>query len=373
MDVLVLDAARSPIGQAFGALRNWHPAELLARVLDSLVERSDLEPQIIDAVVAACSVTVGEQALNVGRNAVLGAGWPESVPAHTIDGGVAGAGHALQSAMGLIESGRAQAIVVAGVESASRVPAGASTGVAVGKPFGALVHARYEELGGLASPASVIEALCAAHGIDRKALDEWAQASRERFAVTGRPIVPVDEKPNRPGEKRITADQMCEAADIEALKPMFESDGIVTAGNMARPGDCASAVILVSRELCERMSLSPLARVASVATLGASPIAGSDGAGVALRAVKDAGLSIGDPNTVSVYEDSAATPLAFIAGADVDASKVNRSGGALATADIGAAAIPAVIGDLARSGDGSSLAVFAGTASASTAVVLDLV
>jgi acetyl-CoA acyltransferase len=336
VDVLIAGAKRTPFARRNGALQGWHAVDLLADVLQRTVDAYELDPSIIDAVIASCATPVGEQALNIGRNAVLAAGWPESIPASTVDGAAISGQSALHHACALVGSGMASVVVVGGVEASSRVPVGASTGVAVGKPYGPSVHARYEARDGLVPPGLVAERLAQRHKIDRDALDAFAQASRTR-AIAARDsgafkaellAVQLRNEKGVATSAWIEHDDIDAAADFAALQSAFEVDGLITAGNMALPADGAAAVIVMSDAMCEQLNIDPLARFVRGVQRGTDVLEGDSGAALFGEVVQ----SIAD-TYVDVHEDTAATPLAFVAETKCEAAAINPCGGAVAIGD----------------------------------------
>src|SRR5271155_2946267 len=143
-EAVIVDAIRTPVGRRDGGLKGWHPVDLLAHTLQAVIQRSKLDPALVDDVVAGCVGQVGEQAFNVARNAVLGAGWPESVPGTTVDRQCGSSQQAAHFAAAGVISGQYDVAVAGGVEAMTRVPMGSSLGANVGFPFGPRMLARYE-------------------------------------------------------------------------------------------------------------------------------------------------------------------------------------------------------------------------------------
>ncbi len=374
MGAVIVDAVRTCAGVRGGALRNWHAVDLLAFSYEGLLGRIDLDPELIDGVVATCRTTVGEQAFNVGRGAVLASGWPQTVSAVSIEG-AAGAGiSALQYATGLIASGTARAIIVSGVETPSRVVAGSSIGIGTGKPFGPRVHERFANDGGLPAPGVVAERMAERANLGRESLDEWAAQSHERAAAARRAgknkayWLPVPLRSDRATEldPSLQFDELLDQpVDLPEFKPLFEPGGNVTAGNMAQPVDASAALLVTSDEFAAHNDLAPLARVVGVVTRGCDALVGENGVRVA-REMCDGEL----PELISVHEDFASTPIAFMKEAKVD---VNRSGGAIAFGDMGGAAAAAILVELAHEVSSrvtTGLGVVAGTGDVAGAALL---
>ena len=194
---VIIDAVRTPGGKRNGKLSGWHPADLAAEVLKALVARNDLDPAVVDDVIMGCLSQVGDQAVNIGRNAVLAAGFPESVPATTIDRQCGSSQQALHFAAQGVMAGAYDVVIAAGVECMTRVPIGASIGSGVGFPFGPAVSARYAPVGGLVSQGIAAEMIADKWELSREELDEFAAQSQQRAATATsegrfeREIVPV--------------------------------------------------------------------------------------------------------------------------------------------------------------------------------------
>jgi acetyl-CoA acyltransferase len=322
----VLDAVRTPLGRRGGSLASCHPADLVAHLLGALAPRLGATP--IDDVVLGCAMPVGNQGFNVARNAVLGAGWPESVPAGTVDRQGVSAFAAFAAAVRAVTSGGAELVIAGGVEHMSTTPAGATL-VPGAQPFGPSMTARYRERGGLLPPGVVAERL----GLPRLALDAYALRSHAR-AVAAAPdpsLVPTvladgglrdDELPCAD----LTEEQLAEA------RPAFVADGVVTALNSAAMADGAALVVVASERVAEALSLAPLARVAGVAEVGVDPMAGFGAAVPASRAVlAGAGVEPGELGRVELAETFAAVPLTFLRElAGLDEAILNPAGGGIA-------------------------------------------
>ncbi len=351
--VVVVDAIRTCFGAKGGALSDWHAADLLAYACRILVEKANVDPQTLGGVIATCRTAVGEQGVNIARSAVLAAGWPESIPAITIEGSTAGGVFGVQQAAGLIASGACNAFLVAGVEMPSRVPAGASTGTAVGKPYGPGVHRRFAQDGGLLPPGLIAERMARRLGIGRDAMDEWSEVSHMRARQSSDSgsakgfVVPTPRRPDRVSESDVWChvDELLAAeVDPRTLKGAFAVDGLITAGNMALPADGSSALLLASESFAAKQGWQPLAVVDEVLTAGNSVLDGDTGAQLVRRVNKGSSqLQI-----VRVHEDFAVTPLSFGIESGVSHEVINGCGGALAFGDTGGAASLSLIGEVAH-------------------------
>ncbi len=379
VNAFVLDAVRTPIGQRYGVLGTWHAVDLLAWTFARLVERPGVSPEAVELVIAGCESLVGEQAINVARNAVLSAGWSESIAAYSVDGASASSAGALQSAIAHVAAGVCDVVVVGGVESASRVPQGATTGVAVGKPFGPGVHERFAEMGGLIPPGVVAENIAHRYGFSREVLDAYVDLSHERAskAATSTRSDNVIVVPQRNQKHIFTgidldADELS-AVDPHALEPAFVPDGVTTAANFALPADGAAAALIVNDAFLQRSGLVPVARIEAVKSRGGSVLDGDSGYAVACEALDSCNRELASLARVDVVESSAATALAFLADSGLSDARVNVDGGALATGlPAGAAMLIAVCDAVAalRVSHGDALAVLPGADSMTAAVVL---
>ena len=198
---VIVDAIRTPGGKRNGSLSGWHPADLAARTLSALVERNDLDPGLVEDVIMGCVMQAGAQALNVGRNAVLAAGFPESVPATSIDRQCGSSQQAAHFAAQAVMAGVHDVVIAAGVEVMSLVPMGASVGRNIGFPFGPQMEARYADVGGLVPQGLSAEIIADRWDLSREDLDAFGARSQQRAAVARdegrfeREILPVAARP----------------------------------------------------------------------------------------------------------------------------------------------------------------------------------
>ncbi|MFY9782951.1 MAG: thiolase family protein [Acidimicrobiales bacterium] len=342
-NAVIVDAVRTPGGKRNGKLKNWHAVDLASEALRALTARNNLDPSVVDDVIMGCVSQVGEQAFNVGRNAVLAAGWPESVPATTIDRQCGSSQQALHFAAQGVMSGAYDVVVAAGVESMTRVAMGSSIGKDSGWPFGTRVTTRYEPVGGLKNQGIGAEMIADMWGISREELDEFSVESHRRAAratVEGRfenEIVPVfvrDDDGNVT-EELVTSDEGIRPdSNIEALaklKPAFKEDGKVTAGNSSQITDGASAVLIMSEEKADELGYKPRARFVAFALAGVDPVTMLTGPIPATTKVLErAGLTLDDIDLIEINEAFASVILAWQKEHKVDLAKVNVNGGAIA-------------------------------------------
>ena len=339
---VIVDAVRTPGGKRGGKLRNWHPVDLAAEALKAIAERNNLDPALVDDVIMGCVSQVGAQAFNVGRSAVLAAGWPESVPATTIDRQCGSSQQALHFAAQGVMSGAYDIVIAAGVEVMSTVAMGSSIGKDSGFPFGATVFARYEDKGGLKGQGIGAEMIADQWGISRDELDAYSLEYQRRAAqatAEGRfenEIVPVeirDEEGKGTGVFA-TVDEGIRESSIEGLaklKPAYKEDGKVTAGNASQITDGSSAVLVMSETKAKELGLTPRARFHAFAVAGVDPVTMLTGPIPATQKVlAKAGMTIDDIDLFEVNEAFASVVLAWQKETGADLSKVNVNGGAIA-------------------------------------------
>jgi acetyl-CoA acyltransferase len=338
-----VDAVRTPGGRRNGKLKNWHPVDLAAEALKAIASRNNLDPALVDDVIMGCVSQVGEQAFNVGRSAVLAAGWPESVPATTIDRQCGSSQQALHFAAQGVMSGAYDVVIAAGVEVMSRVTMGSSIGKDSGWPFGPSVAARYEPVGGLKNQGIGAEMIADQWDVSREDLDAFSAESHRRAAqatAEGRfenEIVPIyvrDDEGHATDELMKTDEGIrpdSSVATLANLKPAFKEDGKVTAGNSSQITDGASAVLIMSEEKARELGYTPRARFHSFALAGVDPVTMLTGPIPATKKVLErAGLTLEDIDLIEINEAFASVVLAWQKELDVDPSKVNVNGGAIA-------------------------------------------
>jgi acetyl-CoA acyltransferase len=346
---VIVDAVRTAGGKRNGKLSGWHPVDLAAETLKALAARNDLDPGLVDDVIMGCVMQVGAQGINVARNAVLAAGWPESVPGTTIDRQCGSSQQAVHFAAQGVMAGAYDVAVAAGVEVMSLVPMGASAMVpGVGVPFGPSVGARYADVGGLVPQGISAEMIADRWGLTRTDLDQFGARSQqlaEQATAEGRferEIVPVtarlkDKETGKITEtgESVTADEgIRPGTTVETLanlKPAFKPDGKVTAGNSSQITDGASAVLIMSEERCASLGLRPLARFHSFALAGVDPVTMLLGPIPATQKVLErAKLDLDEIDLVEINEAFASVVLAWEKELHPDMSRVNVNGGAIA-------------------------------------------
>jgi acetyl-CoA acyltransferase len=337
---VIVDAIRTPLGKRNGALKEWHPVDLAAETLKFLVERNNLDPALVDDVVMGCVMQVGEQAGNVGRNAVLAAGWPDTVPGTTIDRQCGSSQQAAHFAAQGVIAGAYDIVVAAGVEVMSRVPMGASFAEGkFGLPFGPKMGGRYAAEGGLVPQGISAEMIADKWNISREDMDRFGLQSHERAARATKEgryqtqIVPVR---GADGEM-VTVDEGIRDTSMEklaALKPSFvdaDKGGKVTAGNSSQITDGASAVLIMSEARAKSLGLTPRARFVNFALAGADPrLMLTAPIPATAKLLERSGMNINDIDLVEINEAFASVVLAWEKEFHPDMDKVNPNGGAIA-------------------------------------------
>ena len=337
---VIVDAIRTPLGKRNGKLQNWHPVDLAAETLKALISRTGIDPAVIDDVIMGCDMQVGEQGVNIGRNAVLAAGWPDTIPGTTIDRQCGSSQQAAHFAAQGVIAGAYDVVVAAGVEVMTRVPMGSS--MADGKfgfPFGPAVAARYESEGGLVGQGISAELIADKWGISRDDMDAFgvrsqeyaARATREgRFQAEILPVLGAD-------GTMMTADEGLRDTTRESLgklKPSFrpeEEGGRVTAGNSSQITDGSSAILIMSEEKAKALGLTPRARFVDFSLAGADPrFMLTAPIPATQKVLQRAGMNIDQMDLVEINEAFASVVLAWEKEIHPDMNKVNVNGGAIA-------------------------------------------
>jgi acetyl-CoA acyltransferase len=338
-DALIVDAVRSPIGRRGGSLSEIRADELAAKVLNGLVDRLDVDAGEVEDVQMGCVTQVGEQALNVGRQAVLVAGWPETVCASTIDRQCGSSLQAAFNGAAAIQAGHLDVVVAAGVEHMTRVPMGSN----LGELGWAAVNEKIGERWPIVPQGISAEVLAEEWELSRDALDAYSYESHRRAVAAidegrfEREIVPVevgaggavvlfavDETPRRDTSPE----------KLAALQPAFKADGVVTAGNSSSIVDGSAAMLLASEDAVERLGLEPRARFVSFGLSGVDPYRMLHGNPQACaRALSKAGLTWDDISVIEVNEAFASVALQFLADTGLherwEAGDVNPNGGGI--------------------------------------------
>ena len=335
-ETVIVEAVRTPVGKRNGGLSTMHAADLSAIVLTELVERTGIDPDIIDDVVWGCVSQVGDQSSNIGRYAVLAAGWPERIPGTTINRACGSSQQALDFAAQAVMSGQQDVVVAGGVEVMSRVPLGSAR--AIGQPYGPKVLARYDDFSfnqGLSA-----EMIAKKWGFSRTRLDEYSALSHERAAAAQDngaftdQIVPVFPTDGGDGAVVAADEGIRRGTTVEklaGLKPAFDDAGVIHAGNSSQISDGAAALLVMTSQLAVELGLTPLVRYRAGAVTGADPVLMLTGPIPATEKVlKKAGVSINDIGAFEVNEAFAPVPLAWLDETGADPDRLNPLGGAIA-------------------------------------------
>ena len=340
-NVVIVEAARTPVGRFKGGLKDVRADHLGAAVLGALVERAGLAPQQVDDVVFGCVSQVGEQCGNIARTALLSAGWPESIPGMTVDRKCGSSEAAVHVAIGSIAAGQADVVIAGGAESMTRVPMGGNRDVH-GKPFGWRLNERFA----LTSQGEAAERLCDLWQLDRAALDDYAIESHRRAARAAdagyfdREIVSVsltewsERETSAQGEvsRDETIRRDTSREKLSTLKTSFRPEGgRVTAGNASQISDGAAAVLLTREDHARKLGLRARARIVASATVGSDPVLMLTGPIAATRKVLErAGLRLDDIDLFEVNEAFAPVPMVWMREFGVGHDRLNVNGGAIA-------------------------------------------
>jgi acetyl-CoA acetyltransferase family protein len=346
-EAVIVDAVRTPLGRGKqnGALHGWHPVDLASETLKAVVDRTGIDPAEVEDVIMGCVGQVGEQAINIGRNAALAAGFPESVVGTSVDRQCGSSQQALHFAAQGVMAGAYDVVIAAGVESMSRIPMGTSIS-AGGAPFGPRMSQRYSEqnlygVGGLVNQGISAEIIAERWKLSRQELDEFSYGSHQKAAAATRngwfdkEIVPMaighadGTKEVFVTDEGIRADTSIEK--LGSLKPSFRPDGVITAGNSSQITDGAAAVLVMAKEKALSMGLRPRARFHSFALGGVDPVIMLTGVIPATKRILERSkLSLRDFDAIEINEAFAPVVLAWAREFKPDMERVNQQGGAIA-------------------------------------------
>jgi acetyl-CoA acetyltransferase family protein len=361
-NAVIVDVLRTPLGRRNGKLKDQHPVDLAALVLREIVERNGVDPALIEDVIMGCVMQVGEQGINIARNAALAAGFPETTVGTTIDRQCGSSQQAAHFAAQGVMAGAYDVVIAAGVENMTRVPMGAS--VAEGKygfPFGPMMTGRYPNL----VPQGIsAEMISEKWGISREENDAFAVQSHLRAAKATeegrfeREILPLTIKTDD-GEEIMTRDEGIRPdSNIEklaTLKPAFKEDGVITAANSSQITDGAAAVLIMSEEKARELGLTPRARFHTFALAGVDPVMMLTGPIPATAKVLErAKMTIDQMDLIEINEAFAPVVLSWEKEHHPDMSKVNVNGGAIALGHplgcSGARLMTTLVNELERTG-----------------------
>src|SRR5437016_879528 len=370
---VIVDAVRTAGGKRNGKLRGWHPVDLAAETRKALVQRNDLDPALIEDVIMGCVMQVGAQGLNIGRNAVLAAGFPESVCATSVDRQCGSSQQSAHFAAQAVIAGAHDIVIAAGVEVMSLVAMGASMMAPnTGQPFGPQVMQRYAGVGGLVPQGISAEMIADKWGLSRDDLDAFGARSQqfaERATQEGRfqkEILPVvSRRLDKETGKVVESDEPVDRDEgirpgttvetLASLKPAFKPDGKVTAGNSSQITDGAAAVLVMSEERCNELGLGPRARFHAFALAGVDPVTMLTGPIPATTKVLErAKMALDDIDLVEINEAFASVVLAWEKEHHPEMSRVNVNGGAIALGHplgcSGAKLLATLVNELERTG-----------------------
>jgi len=338
----IVAAARTAGGRKGGRLRDWHPADLAAVVLDELVDRAGVDPGLVEDVIMGCVMQVGEQAINIGRNAVLASKLPESVPGTSIDRQCGSSQQALQFAAQAVMSGTMDVVIAAGVESMTRVPMGLSVALPAkegfGTPMSPNVQARYPNI--QFSQFMGAEMVASKYGLTRDQLDEYGYQSHQRAIAATQAgafkneIVIIDGKDAEGRMARHDSDEGIRYdVSLDGMRgvKLLREGGQITAATSSQICDGASGVMVVSERALKELGLTPMARIHNLTLIGHDPVIMLEAPLPATeKALKKAGMSIDDIDLYEVNEAFASVPVAWLKATGADPAKLNVNGGAIA-------------------------------------------
>ena len=339
----IVEALRTAGGRRGGALRDWHPADLGAAILNALVQRSGIDPAAVEDVIAGCVSQVGEQSFHIGRNMVLASSLPDSVPAVSIDRQCGSSQQALHFAAQAVMSGTQDVVIAAGVESMTRVPMGTpvilpmQAGIGIG-PWPQSIKDRFgvNEF----SQFTGAEMMARKYGFGRDELDEYALGSHRKAATAAdsgafeREILVVDGVDKEGNVRRHDRDEGIRAdASLKGLGELktLVADGVITAGNASQVCDGASGVLVVSERALKEHGLTPIARIDHLTVTAGDPVIMLEEPIPATRRALDrSGRKLGDIDLYEVNEAFAPVPLAWLKEIGADPERLNVNGGAIA-------------------------------------------
>ncbi|MCL2585262.1 MAG: thiolase family protein [Streptosporangiales bacterium] len=327
-EAVIVEAVRTPIGKRKGSLAESHAADLSGLVLRELASRTGIDPGTVDDVIWGCVSQVGDQSSNIGRYAVLAAGWPETVPGTTINRACGSSQQALEFAAAGVISGAYDIAVAGGVETMTRVPLGVTR--MDGFPYGPDVMKRYDDFE--FNQGTGAEIIAERYGFDRQRLDEYSSRSHELAAAAidsgalASQTVPVGDFAVDEGLRRGTTPEK-----LAKLKTSFKEDGVIHAGNASQISDGAAALLVMTADKARELGLKPIVRYHSGAVSGADPITMLLGPIPATqKLLKRSGVPVSEIGAFEVNEAFAPVPLAWQKEIGAPDSKLNPLGGAIA-------------------------------------------
>ena len=332
-EAVIVEAVRSPVGKRNGGLAGVHPADLSAQVLNGLVQRAGVDPALVDDVIWGCVMQAGEQALDIGRTALLTAGWPETVPGVTVDRQCGSSQQSVHFAAAGVVAGHYDVVVAGGVESMSRTPMGSSLANG-GNPYPGAFKDRYSQTPNQGIGAEMI---AEQWGLSRTQLDQFSLDSHEK-AGAAQDAGAFDDQivaiKDAEGNTVLRDEGIRRGTTLEKmgqLKPAFKEDGVIHAGNSSQISDGSAALLFMSAEKAKELGLKPLAKVHTAVLAGADPVIMLTAPIPATqKALKRSGLSIDQIGAFEVNEAFAPVPMAWLKDIGADEKKLNPNGGAIA-------------------------------------------
>lgn len=381
---VIVDAVRTPAGRRKGALRDWHAVDLAAYVLEALVERTGVDSATVDDVIMGCVTQTGEQGFNVARNAVLAAGFPETVPGTSIDRQCGSSQQAAHFAAQGVMAGAYDIVIAAGVESMTRVPMGVTASQGPGMVFGEKLLERYP----LVPQGLSAEMIAEEWDVSRERLDAISLESHRRAAQAtdeGRfkaEIVPIKgaDGVDLIADEGIRRDTSMEK--LASLKPAFKEDGKITAGNSSQISDGAAALLIMGEDTAEELGFQPLARFVAFDVIGVDPVTMLKGPMVATRRILErTGLSLGDIERFEINEAFSSVLAAWLIEMDEDPdtlwARTNVNGGAIALGHplgcSGAKLMTTLVHEMQRSGARYGLQSMCEGGGMANATILELI
>lgn len=341
-EAYIVAAARTAGGRKGGKVSGWHPADLAGTVLDALVARSGADPALIEDVILGCVGQVGEQAINIARNAVLASSLPESVPATSVDRQCGSSQQAIHFAAATVMSGAMDVVIAAGVESMSRVPMGLSSALPYKNGFGTYMSPRIQDRypGIQFSQFAGAEMLARKYDLSRDELDAYALESHQRAMAATKggkfaaEIVPIEVTlPDGATEIHAADEGIRWDASLESIGSvkLLTEDGRLTAATSSQICDGAAGVMIVNERGLKALGATPLARIHSMTVIGHDPVIMLEAPIPATQKALDrAGLKIGDIDLYEVNEAFASVPTAWLKVIGGDPDRLNVHGGAIA-------------------------------------------
>ncbi|TML59327.1 MAG: thiolase family protein [Actinobacteria bacterium] len=359
---VIVDAVRTALGKRNGKLKGWHPVDLAAETLRAVVERTGVDPALVEDVIMGCVMQTGEQGLNIGRNAALAAGFPESVVGTTVDRQCGSSQQSAHFAAQGVIAGAYDVVIAAGVECMTRVPMGATLTQGPGMPFGPKMMERYSN--GLVPQGISAEMVADKWSLSRDDVDAFSAESHKRAARATeegrfeREIVPVAVDTDEGKEEFKTDEGIRPDSSVESLaklKPAFKEDGKITAGNSSQITDGAAAVLIMSEDKAKELGLTPRARFHTFALAGVDPVIMLTAPIPATSKVLErAKMTLDQIDVVEINEAFASVVLAWEKEHHPDMSRVNANGGAIAIGHplgcSGARLMATLVNELERTG-----------------------